>query len=258
MRARGTHEAIISEDLYNAVQVGVKTKSGAPHKKLSEDFPLRGVIQCATCGKPLTAGWARGRNKRYPHYWCWTTGCRRVNIRREILEKQFVSLLSRMRPTAQLLAELPTRIAAQWKERKERIANDTKRLSRRLADQKALNQKAVVARLNEEITIEDYEEFKQSNTGTISDIQAEINALESERGTMDSMLEQAEAQAVDLVGAWERGNVNQRQELAKAFFPDGLVYSHELRFFEPANTVITEMTMRFLESMLGVGVPDGI
>ena len=34
---------------------------------------------------------------------------------------------------------------------------------------------------------------------------------------MESMLEQAEVQAVDLVRAWNEGNVNQRQELARCF-----------------------------------------
>jgi hypothetical protein len=61
-----------------------------------------------------------------------------------------------------------------------------------------------------------------------------------------------------LVGAWERGNVNQRHELATAFFPDGLSFSHERLFFEPSNTVITEMVWRFLDNIDDVGVPDGI
>ena len=257
LRARGTHEAIVSNELFDSVQARLKSK-GTPHKRLNEDFPLRGVIRCATCGKFLTAGWAKGRTKRYPHYWCWTPTCRKVNVKRESVEKSFDSLLSRMEPTAELLAQLPGRIAAQWKERKERIANDSTRLTRRLSDQKALNQKALMAKLNEEITKEDYEEFKRTNTEAVASIEAEIKSLQSERETMESMLEKAEAQAVDLVGAWEKGNVNQRQELAKSFFPDGLFYSHELKFFEPANTVITEMVMRFLENLSGIGAPNGI
>ena len=75
---------------------------------------------------------------------------------------------------------------------------------------------------------------------------------------MEEMLKQAQAQAVDLVGAWENGNVNQRQELAKSFFPEGLVFSHEVGFFEPANTVITEMLIQFIESVGNIGVPGGI
>lgn len=75
---------------------------------------------------------------------------------------------------------------------------------------------------------------------------------------MEEMLKQAEAQAVDLVGAWEQSNVNQRQELARSFFPEGLVFSHKKAFFEPGNTVITEMAVRFLDDIRNIGVPDGI
>jgi hypothetical protein len=120
-----------------------------------------------------------------------------------------------------------------------------------------LNQKAIVAKLKEEITAEDFEGFKTTNSEAMASIEAEIKALDSERETMESMLEQAEVQAVDLVGAWNKGNVNQRQELAKSFFPEGLVFSHENGFIEPANTVITDMVMRFLDSIRNIGAPDG-
>jgi len=53
---------------------------------------------------------------------------------------------------------------------------------------------------------------------------------------MEEMLRQAEVQAIDLLGAWERGNVNQRQELAGPFFPDALIFGHEKAFFELATT----------------------
>ena len=55
-----------------------------------------------------------------------------------------------------------------------------------------------------------------------------------------------------------KGNVNHRQELAKGFFPEGLVYSAQKGFFEPANTVITEMLVRWLDDHINNGVPDGI
>jgi hypothetical protein len=75
---------------------------------------------------------------------------------------------------------------------------------------------------------------------------------------MNDLVKQVQGQAVDLAGAWERGNVNQRQELAMAFFPDGLSFSHERLFFESSNTVITQMVWRFLDDLGNVGVPDGI
>jgi site-specific DNA recombinase len=257
VRARGNHEPLITDVLFQAVQERIDSK-GVPHKKLNDDFPLRGVVRCAKCTRPLTAGWAKGRNDRYPYYWCWTRKCKAVGVKRSVLDGQFVSLLSRMEPTAELLADLPRKIAIRWTERKERIATEARRLSIRLADQKTLNRKAVTAKVNGEISAEDFDALKQGITEETVGIEAAINALESERGTMEELLRQAEVQAVDLVGAWDRGNVNQRQELAKAFFPEGLVFSHDLGFFEPANTLITDMIMRFLDTLSEVGVPDGI
>ena len=257
LRARGNHEPIISEELFDAVQKRLKGK-GSSHKQLNEDFPLRGVARCAKCGKLLTGGWVKGRSDRYARYWCWTSGCRAIGISRDDLHRQFVGLLSLMEPTAELLAQLPGRIAAQWRARNERIAADEKRLTARLADQAALNQKAIVAKVNNEISAEDFDIVKQSIADEKSRLDAALNTLESERRTMEEMLKQAEVQAVDLVGAWERGNVNQRQELARAFFPEGLVFSHELKFFEPANRVITEMFMRFLDGIREAGAPNGI
>lgn len=258
LKVAGNHVPLVSKELFDEVQLRLNKKAGLVHKKLNEDFPLRGIVRCAKCGKPLTAGWAKGRTNRYSRYWCYTRQCHAVGISRDDLEGQFRSLLGRMVPSARLLAELPDRIAVAWKERTGRIALDEKRLQAQLAEQESLNQRAVVARIKGDISAEDFETFKANTAQEISRIHAALTALNSERGTMEELLRQSEKDAVDLVGAWERGNVNQRQELAKAFFPEGLVFSHELKFFEPANTVITQMILQFLYDMADFGVPDGI
>jgi hypothetical protein len=64
----------------------------APQKKVAnEDFPLRGYVACDCCGHPMTAYWAKGRNKRYPYCECIQKGCdaRRKSIRRADVEGAF-------------------------------------------------------------------------------------------------------------------------------------------------------------------------
>jgi hypothetical protein len=97
VRVRGIHEPLISDELFQTVQARLKSK-GTTHKKVNQDFPLRGVVRCATYGKLLTAAWVKGRNKLYAHYWCWTSGCRKVKVTREVLESRFVGLLFQMEP----------------------------------------------------------------------------------------------------------------------------------------------------------------
>jgi hypothetical protein len=55
---------------------------------------------------------------------------------------------------------------------------------------------------------------------------------------MEGLLRDAERDAVDLAAGWEKAKVNQRQELIKSFFPEGLVFSTKNGFIEPANTVL--------------------
>jgi site-specific DNA recombinase len=85
-RVRGKHEPLITEELFQSVQDRLNGKS-APHKALSEDFPLRGFVRCARCGKNLTAGWAKGRKERYARYWCWTPKCRAVGVAKDVLAR---------------------------------------------------------------------------------------------------------------------------------------------------------------------------
>ena len=174
------------------------------------------------------------------------------------LESHFVKLLGRMQPTAELLAELPQRAAKQWEIRKAQIAANARVLASRLADQETLNQQAIVAKLKSEISKKDFETVKKSIEEEIEHIKAEISSLDSERTTIEELARDVAAQAVDLVGAWERGSVNQRQELAIAFFPEGLFFSHERKFFEPSNLVIQQMVWRSIENVGNLGVPDGI
>jgi len=258
LKIEGQHPPLVSRELFDFVEQQLNKKPGVIHKKLNEDFPLRGIVKCAKCSRPLTAGWVKGRTNKYARYWCFTPNCRSVSISRDDLDWLFKNLLRMIQPTAQLLAELPQRVGPVWQERVDRIAGERKRLEGQLAEQNALNQKAVLARVKGDISGDDFETLKASLAEEILRIQTALTALNSETTTMEELLKQVQAEMVDVVGAWDKGNVNQRQELVKGFFPNGLVFSHQLKFFEPANTEITEMFMRYLTDPDRFGVPDGI
>lgn len=68
VRAKGTHEPIVSQQLFDKVQDILSGKRSVPHKAQNDDFPLPGFVKCSRCGKPLTAGWSRGRSQRYARF----------------------------------------------------------------------------------------------------------------------------------------------------------------------------------------------
>ena len=263
-RVRGKHEPLISEEIFEAVQKRINGKS-RPHEKVNEEFPFRGFVHCAKCGKKLTAGWVQGREKKYARYWCWQKECRAVGVSAKELEAQFMGLLSLLEPTAEYLAQLPMIAAGEWAERKARIAKDAEALHKRRADAETLNQKAITARINGEISAQDFETVKRSITEDLFQIDCQISVLDSERSAIQDLRLQAQTQVIDLVKAWKNATLNQRHELAKGLFPEGLAFSHEKKFFEPSNTILNDMSRRWLEEFLAgktshfeAGAGDGI
>ncbi len=69
-RVKGIHEPIISEATFHRAQSMMYNKS-QPKQELREEFPLRGIIKCKECDRPMTGGMRRGRlGTLYPYYNC--------------------------------------------------------------------------------------------------------------------------------------------------------------------------------------------
>ncbi len=145
-----------------------------------------------------------------------------MGVSRDELEGQFLALLKLMEPTAQLIAMLPVIAAREWETRKARIAKDAEQLSKRLADQTTLNQQAIRSKISGEISAEDFQLIKANIATEEARIKEQINALDSERSAMQDLIQQAQAQSLDLVAAWRNGSTSQKQELVRGFFPHGV------------------------------------
>ncbi len=251
VEARGTFDALVTEELFQRVQDTLNGRRGARptrHHKINAEFPLRGFLLCSKCGRPLTAGFPKGK---YPTMWCWVTGCRGVTARREKLESDFVNLLHTMQPTVELVANLPKLAAGLWQARTERIALERKTQVQRLNDQSTLNSRAVAARVRGDISAEDFAALKADITKTTTDIQEQIKAFDSETSTLETMMVEAKTSVLDLPKHWTASDTAQKQELQRALFPDGLMVSKEKGYFERGNTSLMESWRLFFNSLEG-------
>jgi DNA invertase Pin-like site-specific DNA recombinase len=131
------HEPLISFDTFQRVQERLNGRAKAPARKdLSCDFPLRGFVTCASCGRPMTAAWAAGRSAKYPYYSCYTRGCAeyRVSIRKEKLEGEFEVLLSSLQPAPKTLDIAKEMLRSIWQDRERKATAERKMLEQQIAD----------------------------------------------------------------------------------------------------------------------------
>ncbi len=99
---QGSHEAIVSVELWERVQGVMDGRLAKKHRRMTRDFAFSGLIACHTCGCAIVG---EIKKERYVYYHC--TGhadkcqgnpatCRRKYVREEVLEKQFTELLGRL------------------------------------------------------------------------------------------------------------------------------------------------------------------
>lgn len=73
--ADGIHEAIISQELWDKVQIMYNQKKGRRGTVFSYEFPLTGILRCPECGAGMVVGGTTntlkdGTKKRIPYYVC--------------------------------------------------------------------------------------------------------------------------------------------------------------------------------------------
>ena len=139
---KGKHEPIISLETHEAILRRLNKKDLFKRVRLdtSPDFPLRGLLTCSECGKHLTGAWSRGRNKKYPHYWCcnWECSNKGKTISKKIIEGQFEELLQRNRLKDDVDILLSTVFDRVWKDEMDKIKEHSKTLEN---NKKALEEK---------------------------------------------------------------------------------------------------------------------
>jgi DNA invertase Pin-like site-specific DNA recombinase len=117
----GKHARLVDVATWHKVQQRLKRDGRSPARKdIDSDFPLRGFVVCARCGKPMTAAWCKGRPRKYPYYWCKTEGCpeRYKTITSERIEGDFSLLLQDLTPRPELFLMVREMLSDLWEQRR--------------------------------------------------------------------------------------------------------------------------------------------
>ena len=95
-RYRGSHEPLITHDLWEKVQAILDHRFKTRHRKVKHDFAFSCLIACGHCGCSLVGEIKKGR---YIYYHCtgYKGKCPDPYVREELLEERFAELLKGLR-----------------------------------------------------------------------------------------------------------------------------------------------------------------
>lgn len=232
--ASGRFPPIIPLDVFNRVQevLSHKGREYEPRGGSGSEFPLRVFIRCPECRISITGCYARGRHGgRYPYYFCKTSGCRRLHIRKEKLEASFSRLLEslgedkvrlktlRMSLTEEMRAwsDICVQKGHEFEDRQEENERQIDRLTRAYIYDKTIDRETFLRekdRLDEEssrLSLEASDLHKPGDIGHLVDSSISLISYAAEM--------------------WLRTPREQRQGLQKALFPCGLEYDQRIDGF---------------------------
>ena len=214
--------ALISERTFAAVQQRLGS-GGVPRRRYGdEDFPLRRFAFCATCARPLTGFWARGKaHKMYPYYRC--RACRGTCVRRGKLHASFVTHLDALSLDPGYLPLFREVVRDVFQQQETIGAEQRGRLTRELntlADKERQLRQAFIyeGRIKQAV----YDQENQLLTSRRTEVEQALLLATPDAVEIDTLIDQLKHLLPNLGTAWNRAPVTPRRALQALVFPDGV------------------------------------
>ncbi|PSG87085.1 recombinase family protein [Mesoflavibacter zeaxanthinifaciens] len=223
---QGLHPAIIDEDTFDSVQRLLKGKQKAKIHKFSEideELPLRGYLECKSCGRALTGSASKGRNgKRHFYYHCQPKCKERykadeVNALFENLLKEFVIKEDVKKLYKELLDET---FNGEKKDRQLRIKQINRELETLNARMESIENKF----LDDLIEASIFKTLKRKTQMKINDLKSEMTNIKSLDKNIEEYLKLGISFLHGIDRLYKTSPSNIKKKIVGSIFPEKLVF----------------------------------
>jgi site-specific DNA recombinase len=222
----GKHLPMVTPEEYCRVQAIFRGRSrSTPHQRLSPDFPLRALLRCPACLRPLTGSWSRGRSKKYPYYSCYFKQCERYGkcIPRSHLESEFSRRVARLAPRPVLIPRIEARIADIIEKAGEKVRASADRYRLRLRQLERENNQLIEMRRKELIGDDEFIRDHNRLADEIASLHGLIHEKESAKRLGKDAVGSVLRFLADIPKTLENMPSQARQRFQQIIFPEGLV-----------------------------------
>ena len=229
----GKHKAIISRDTYEINQrllYSKRKRAGEVRQKFNPDYPLKGLVLCPNCMKPLYASAPKtSAGGKSPRYHCSRTQCKGKYkpIKADIMHDDFEKMLQRIKPDDRLLAlykeVLVTEAANQLGNLNSKISK-----ARRQLDTIAENRLNAIKKFNaDQLIVDEKIELVNAYDDDKAVITDELRHLERQQTIRETDIDIALEIMRDVDRQWLLASPSARVRFQSILFPQGLVYDYE-------------------------------
>jgi hypothetical protein len=220
---------ITLEEYYRIQQVkaGLSNHATNPRSLENTDFPLRAFVLCM-CGRPLTASWSQGRNKKYAYYLCKNNRCEHYSrsIAKKRLEEDFIRFLESISPIENFLATFKAIMIDSWENRHIALKQERKTYESKLKTLEGRREKLIKMRLENEISKDEFFNIRRDLENQISVISISKNEANIEELDIEASLSYATQFIRDISRQWQdMKDIKQKCKLQRLVLPNRVTYN---------------------------------
>lgn len=160
----GSFEPIINQELFDKCNCSWRKRSGVGAVRLVTNpaFPLRNLVMCTECNRPLTGSAPTSRSgKRYSYYHHHKQGCPRAQfLAKEALEQNFVEFLQSITPDATYEERFKKIVVKVWKDKVKKLDEDNARTRKQIEGLEQERQRIFDLHLTRKYTDDEFHEQK--------------------------------------------------------------------------------------------------
>ncbi len=241
---QGKHEGLISFETFQKIQERLEGRAYAPARSdINHDFPLRGAVDCACCGHPMTACWSKSKTgTKHPYYMCFLKGCPdyRKSIRRADMETAFEDLLQQLVPGKTYIDLITVMFGDAWAQQAAQAKSALKAVHEKLTSIE-MNIAALLDRI-----------VAATNERVVTAYEARIDKLEREKLVLAERLhaEPAKHRPFDEVfeltlkflsnpyNIWKNGRAEDRKTVLRLVFSEPLKFARNQGFRTPKTSSV--------------------
>lgn len=260
-RAKGLHQPLISEELFERAQHrGRPVAASQLKRKINPALPLKNFVRCEACGTKLTGGFAKSKTGAlHGYYWCRNKECRAVkSVPIAVMEFEFKSQLQRLQPSEKTLQLFPRVASKLWNETQGDTETQCTKLNAQLTEVKRQKSGLLKMRLNGELSPEEFKENNAEYQQQIEEIEYELHTVQSASVKQEAFMRFLEVRLLDVAGAWEKASPESRTRVQTILFAEGLSYDPKSQSLNSAKSTLYKHLIGEERVMNQFGVPDGI
>jgi DNA invertase Pin-like site-specific DNA recombinase len=246
----GLHKPMITKEEMYQIQLvrSGRTKKLSKYNKQNPDFPLRRIVLCGNCNRPLTGSVSRGNGGRYFYYHCAHHDCQMYGktIPKQNLEAEFSKYLGNITPKERFFKVFKETVLDLCREKRKALTTAKLKYERQLSKLQEKRKRIFEMREEGSYTKEEFLERKKNVEEEILELNLSLKESDFENIDIENVLTYAIEFIGDLGKEWYYLPPHLLPRFQKLVFPEGIPYYKNSGFGTTKLGVIFNLNQAFL------------